>query len=58
MQAVASDAQTTRAGLYKALTRVGNPEFATVLRVMDALGYRFKVVAKTAAPKAAPARRA
>ena len=44
MQAVAGDARTTRAGLYKALSSSGNPEFATVLRVIDALGYRFKVV--------------
>ena len=44
MQAVAGDARTTRAGLYKALSSSGNPEFATVLRVIDALGYRFRVV--------------
>ncbi|CAN5309468.1 putative addiction module antidote protein [soil metagenome] len=45
MQTVAGEARTTRSGLYKALSSSGNPEFATVLRVIDALGYRFKVVA-------------
>ena len=44
MQALAGEARTTRAGLYKALRSSGHPEFATVLRVIDALGYRFKVV--------------
>ena len=44
MQAVAGEAKTTRAGLYKALSSSGNPEFATVLRVVNALGYRFNVV--------------
>jgi hypothetical protein len=29
--------------LYKALSREGNPEFATVLKVMQALGLRLKV---------------
>ena len=44
MQAVADKAEATRAGLYKALSADGNPEFATVLRVVNALGYRLTVV--------------
>lgn len=44
MQTVADKAETTRAGLYKALSSEGNPEFATVLRVINALGYRLSVV--------------
>lgn len=44
MQSVADQAETTRAGLYKALRAEGNPEFATVLRVVNALGYRLSVV--------------
>lgn len=43
MQAVADSAETTRAGLYKALSIQGNPEFATILRVVNALGYRLTV---------------
>lgn len=40
MQAVADKSKATRAGLYKALSAEGNPEFATVYRVISALGYR------------------
>jgi probable addiction module antidote protein len=43
MQSVAESAETTRAGLYKALSIEGNPEFATILRVVIALGYRLTV---------------
>jgi probable addiction module antidote protein len=43
MQAIARQSKTTRAGLYKALSAAGNPEFATVMRVVEALGYRFAV---------------
>lgn len=43
MQSVAESAESTRAGLYKALSATGNPEFATVLRVINALGYRLTV---------------
>lgn len=34
-----------RESLYKALSPEGNPEFATVLKVMRALGLKFKVAA-------------
>ena len=43
MQAIAGQSKTTRAGLYKALSAAGNPEYATVVRVVEALGYRFSV---------------
>lgn len=43
MQSVAESSDATRAGLYKALSAQGNPEFATVLRVINALGYRLTV---------------
>jgi probable addiction module antidote protein len=46
MQDIAGKSQTTRAGLYKALSSEGNPEFATVLRVVNALGYRLAIVRK------------
>jgi probable addiction module antidote protein len=41
MKTIAQDAKSTRAGLYKALTAKGNPEFATIHRVLNALGFRF-----------------
>ena len=34
-----------RESLYKALSAVGNPELATVLKVMSALGLKLKVAA-------------
>lgn len=40
MTEVARDAGLGRESLYKALSRNGNPELATVLRVMAALGLR------------------
>lgn len=43
MTQVARDAGMGRESLYKALSPSGNPEFATVLKVMQALGLRFHV---------------
>ncbi len=40
MTKVATDAGLGRESLYKALSPNGNPEFATVLKVMQALGLR------------------
>ena len=40
MTMVAADAGLGRESLYKALSPDGNPEFATVLKVMRALGQR------------------
>lgn len=49
MATVARDAGITREGLYKAV-RDGNPSFATVLRVIRALGLEIRL-----APAAEPA---
>lgn len=38
MSEVAREAGVSRESLYRALSADGNPEFATVLRVMKALG--------------------
>lgn len=46
MQQIARSSGTTRAGLYKALSEHGNPEFGTLVRVLDALGLRFTLSAK------------
>ena len=49
MGEVAKAAGVTREGLYKTLGEGGNPEFATVLRVIGALGIRLS--AQAAKPK-------
>lgn len=41
MTQVARDAGLGRESLYKALSPEGNPEFATILKVLTALGLRF-----------------
>ncbi len=45
MTEIATDAGLTRASLYKALSEGGNPEFATVMKVMKALGIRISAAA-------------
>ena len=45
MTKVAADAGLGRESLYKALSPTGNPEFATVLKVMQALGLGLRVSA-------------
>ena len=40
---VARDAGISREGLYKALSGEGNPEFATILKVVKALGLKLHV---------------
>lgn len=44
MSQLARDTGLTREGLYKALSGEGNPSFDTVLKVVNALGYRLAVV--------------
>ena len=45
MSEVAKQTGLTRASLYKALSADGHPEFATVLKVVQALGLKLRVVA-------------
>lgn len=45
MTQVARDTGLGRESLYKALSTEGNPEFATVLKVVRALGLRLEVTA-------------
>ncbi|RYE82124.1 MAG: putative addiction module antidote protein [Hyphomicrobiales bacterium] len=45
MSEVAKQAGLTRASLYKALSADGRPEFATVLKVVQALGLKMTVAA-------------
>lgn len=44
MTQVARRAGLGRESLYRALSRNGNPEFGTVLRVIEALGLRLRAV--------------
>lgn len=44
MSEVARDAGVSRESLYRALSTDGNPEFATVLRVVRALGLQLSAV--------------
>ncbi|OYV51481.1 MAG: putative addiction module antidote protein [Burkholderiales bacterium 21-58-4] len=41
MVQLAKDTGLTREGLYKALSKEGNPSLSTVLKVMQALGLKF-----------------
>ena len=43
MTQVANDSGLSRESLYKALSPDGNPEFATILKVINALGLKFAV---------------
>jgi probable addiction module antidote protein len=45
MTQVARDAGLGRESLYKALSSTGNPEFATIMKVMKALGLKLHATA-------------
>jgi probable addiction module antidote protein len=44
MTQIAREIELGRESLYKALSTEGNPEFATVLKVLKALGLRLQVI--------------
>lgn len=44
MTKIARKTGLTRAALYTALSAKGNPEFATIMKVINALGLKLKVV--------------
>jgi probable addiction module antidote protein len=48
MTQLAKEAGLTRASLYKALSAGGNPEFATILRVIQALRLKLSAVSSAA----------
>lgn len=58
MTQLASDTGMGRESLYKALSADGNPSFATILKVMRALGLKFQVEVATAETPAQPRRSA
>ena len=43
MSGLARDAGLDRSGIYKALSKDGNPSFSTVLKIMGALGLRIRI---------------
>ena len=43
MSQIARETGLSRESLYKALSAEGNPEFGTIIRVMDALGLKLTV---------------
>jgi probable addiction module antidote protein len=45
MSQLARETGLSREGLYRALNREGNPEFATVVKVLAALGVRLRATA-------------
>ena len=45
MTQLAKDAHLSRESLYKALSTDGNPSFATMMKVIDALGLKLSVSA-------------
>ncbi len=45
MSELAREVGMTREGLYKALSENGNPSFATVMRIAQALGMRLRITA-------------
>lgn len=45
MSRIAKKAGLSRESLYKALSTEGNPEFGTIIRVMQALGLKFSITA-------------
>ncbi|MAM10350.1 MAG: putative addiction module antidote protein [Rhizobiaceae bacterium] len=51
---VARQTGLSRQAIYKALSGEGNPEFATIMKVADVLGYRVAFVGKNADPVELP----
>ncbi len=50
MTYVSNQSGLARENLYKALSGEGNPSFATIIKVADALGVSFKAVSKHTQP--------
>jgi probable addiction module antidote protein len=48
MAQIAKELNLNRVGLYQALSEKGNPSFATMIKVLDNLGYRLQLIRKTA----------
>lgn len=53
MTSLAKDTGLSRESLYKSLAKEGNPEFATVVKVVKAFGLRLATAAELSKPKVA-----
>jgi probable addiction module antidote protein len=53
MMQIAKDAGLSRESLYKALSSDGDPSFSTILKIIDALGFKLTPVPKNTTPKKA-----
>ncbi len=51
MSQIAKEAGLSRENLYRALSEGGNPEFATILKVIRAIGYDLTVVPHSSAAR-------
>jgi probable addiction module antidote protein len=58
MTALARDSGLSRESLYKALAKEGNPEFSTVVKVVNSLGLRLAAIALAPAKRKGAARTA
>lgn len=54
MSQIARDTGVAREALYKALSPQGNPELATIMRVLGAIGLELSVRPRKAGPKGGP----
>ena len=48
MMMIANELGLSRESLYRSLSSNGNPSFATILKVLDILGYTIKIEQKSA----------
>jgi probable addiction module antidote protein len=48
MTQLARELNLSRESLYRSFSRTGNPSFATVVKLLDLLGYRVEIKQKTA----------
>jgi probable addiction module antidote protein len=48
MAQLSRELNLSRESLYRSFSRAGNPSFTTVVKLLDALGYKLKVLSKTA----------
>jgi probable addiction module antidote protein len=48
MTQLAWELNLSRESLYRSFSRTGNPSFTTVVKLLDVLGYKIKVLPKTA----------
>jgi probable addiction module antidote protein len=48
MTQLARELNLSRESLYRSFSKTGNPSFTTVVKLLDVLGYKIKVLPKTA----------